>query len=516
MGKTYSTVKGHFKRLIEYVCVKQIKGLIVLVVPTRALMNDVLNKYPNETEALCDADLLYPNVESDKVKICCFGKLANLIAKGEKLYAPGLLILDECDLLASWAVCFDGYAQTWDWIASNRPQMKFIGLTATPWFLTNYVSECSGFKFVDITSNSKPNYLATNAKMAKNTHVETLICNAEPSENNKVLVYVQSAKKADELASKFGHCAFIVSTSNDDPSNVNGEPICRNMSEHKYLAPSGDGAFQSEYSILEYVTKFHKLPDEICILIINDAASTGINIEDDKVKTVICKSIDLATIHQVKGRVRHDIEHLHLTYSDADTVMLSKVNEDASKYFKFGELPDGYDERFIDWGYDDNRKGDIIHYFNSDNELVENVFTKAMCKYRYEVCRSLWDNPHAYFDNLKYESKDTFIHWLNDAEKEDMRVNARRFKDVVPIDWLSVFGLSDGVSQKYLTGMEMNSALKDVHIRDPYCHDYGRTTMVKEANRIGQVSIVQDAKKKRRIGQDGIQHNTKWYCVSML
>lgn len=523
-GKTYKATHGHFARMLEHVSGQSIEGLVVLAVPTTALRDEVLSKYADCTEALESDDLLFPDVSSDKVKVCCFGKLANLVKDGCKLYAPGLLIVDECDLIARWAVCFDGYAQTWDWVASNRPKMKFLALTATPQFLTEYVNNYGafgnvydrcGFRFVDITPNSEPKHHAEHAYMAKDTRIETLIAAANPSAENKVLVYVQSARRVEELAAKFAHSAFIVSSGNDKASRIDGMPICERLSAQRFTAIDKTNAFvqEREYSIHEYLNTFHELPESVNLLIINDAASTGINIEDKRVKTVICKSIDIATICQAKGRVRHDIERLYLTYSDGDIAMCGQANKAALNYFNLGELPIGYDGRFF--RHDERTKGDILCYPNSEKLLVDNVFAKAMCAYRKDACRALWDNPASFFEPLNKEMQHRAIEWLNDYSKEQLRVAARRFKDVAAIDWRQSFGLSESVPQIYLTAKEMNNALRHVHIRKPNRNEYGLATMVAEANASGQVLIFQEQKKKRRIDGEGVKRNTKWYCVSL-
>lgn len=512
-GKTYYTVKGHFKRLLERVCGYTIDGLVVLVVPTTALKDEILSKYPDLTEELCAAD--FYGDASGKIKVCCMAMLANLIKDNPKLKAPGLLIIDECDLIAKWSVGFDGYPQVWDWIDKNRPQMKFLGLTATPCFLTQYVAKYSRFNFVDITPNSKPNYLADEIFMAKESHVETLIAAAHPSATNKILVYVQSAKRVDELAAKFAHSAFIVSKSNESASHVSGEPVCERMSNQVYKALDTSSAFpvEREYSIHEYLNAFHKLPDDVNVLIINDAASTGINIEDESVQTVICKSIDLDTICQVKGRVRHDIRKLYLSYGNGDIYMNNARNKDARSYFNVGELPEGYDEMLLDT--DKEIKGDLLVYTNSKRKFVSNVFAKAMCAYRYDISRSLYNDPQAYFDSLSNEAKSGFVSWIDDAKKEALRVRARHFKDVAQIDWVKTFGLSDDVPQVYMTAKEMRAALKGVRIRKPNRDNYGLETMVTEANKSEQILIIQEEKKRRLIDSEGVQRNTKWYCVSL-
>ena len=184
----------------------------MMLVPTKAIKWQTINDY-DDAIRLESMDLLERNNDS-YVRVACFSAIAAWLSEGNKiLNRPDLLILDEIDELAKWSMCFDGYLQAWDWLLANRNKMKIVGLTATPELLTDYVA---GISFVNVARDLMPKFRAKAVEVIQHSSVITYLKTIEYNADNKVIVYLQSAKQCAQMARKYPDAGFIISEYNTD------------------------------------------------------------------------------------------------------------------------------------------------------------------------------------------------------------------------------------------------------------------------------------------------------------
>ena len=188
--------------------------------------------------------------------------------------------------------------------------MYYCGLTATPELLTQYVAKYSEFNFVDITPNYPIKHKAAKIEIIEHSTLNTYLKSLDLDENNKALAYIRSAKSIVNLASKYENAVFGISKYNKDIDRRTGKILADIMNEQTVnVDPFG------VVPANEYILKNKLLPKGKSLYIINDAFAAGVNIDDEKVRTVIVDSCDLAIIRQAKGRIRHDIDKLVIIYN---------------------------------------------------------------------------------------------------------------------------------------------------------------------------------------------------------
>ena len=98
--------------------------------------------------------------------------------------------------------------------------MRVIGLTATPQLLTDFVEE---IKFVNIARDLEPKYKACTVEVVQRSTARTYLKTQDYSEENKAIVYLQSAKECAKLAHEYKDAGFMVSEYNEDRIKIGGE-----------------------------------------------------------------------------------------------------------------------------------------------------------------------------------------------------------------------------------------------------------------------------------------------------
>lgn len=391
-GKTYFVFSGELKNVYENHSNKKI-DVVIYGVPTTSIKNQVLSDYDTNAVELNEEDLFSPNLKDKRVRVCCVSKLAAILK--ENVVAPRvnyLIALDEFDEYARWTLCHSDKLCVWDWIESNRDKIQLCGITATPTLLTKFVRRES---FKDTTPDFPIKYKSDNIRIWPNTQVDTLARGFRATENNKILIYTRSAKKCLSLSRNIPNSGFLVSTYYDKKDGQTGQPINELMAAQIVK----DDVSGRDTPLLDYVIKRHRLPQGIDVLIINDAYAAGINIHDESVKRVIAESVEVDTIKQVMGRVRHDLESLDVCYNFKEKSMFLKHVDRANEFYKGNiAIEDLYNSEQAIIKEVEATNGDLpidilTYKSNYDNQIKINPFAHGCYVYQAETYNRLTMEP---------------------------------------------------------------------------------------------------------------------------
>lgn len=428
---------------------------ILLLVPTKTLKQDVLSTH-KDAVALDNSDLVQP-IESDNIRVACFAQIVQFLLNGnEILNIPDLIVLDEIDCLISWTLAFKGYANAFDWIFSKRKEMFVCGLTATPVLLLEYLND-AGFDFVDLTPHYPIKNKAETIEVVSHSSISTYLKLMNPSEENKALVYVRSAKRCKELKERLGDRAgFIVSTANE------------NYEEQSFdCSAFGD---DKEISLRDYLIENNRLPPHIDLLFINDSMSAGFNINDERVKTVIAESVDLSIGIQVKGRIRNALDKFVFIYNNKEKESFKDRLNIARDFFE-----QEHDQNFLK-GYflqEEKQKEGLILIFECGKRYKVNPFAKPLLEYEFSIYRDI--DKEGYFTPLAAHT-DRDIVFIDGGE------NLRNIEKVRSSDLRLLFGFEDNETQKHITAKDLTEIAKGLELKDSKGNILGKETFCNLVN----------------------------------
>ena len=423
-GKTYFVFSGELKNVYESHSNRKI-DIVIYATPTKALKNQTLIDYAGNATPLTEYDLFYPDLDDKRIRVCCVSQLGKILQ--ENTVRPAftyLLVIDEFDEYAKWCNCHSDKLYLWDWIESNRHDVMFCGITATPKLLTKY-AERLGFK--DITPDVPVKHKAKNIRIWPHTSIETLAKGFKADSDNKMLIYTRSAKQCVKLSRMIENSGFLVSTYNKDVDEESGKQLNTLMSEQ--LVDDGENL---PSPLLDYVLSKANLPPNINVLIINDAYAAGINIKDESVKRVLAESVEVDTVKQVMGRVRHDIESLDVCYTFKDKKYFETTVSDANECYAGNVSIEDRHEREqkeieVAEQNDSNLELDILTYkSNYDGEIKPNPFAHAYYEYTNETYFRLRDRVSRclVYAPLAQHSPNG-IRWLNQSTIDSFREHGR-------------------------------------------------------------------------------------------
>lgn len=179
-------------------------------------------------------------------------------------------------------------------IATDKGIFKTLFMTATPFRITKLLKENFNYTCNKIVSEKElRGYLFNSQKVY--TNIDNILKELQKSdlpENYKILMYVETIKKAEEVREKLENNGFNVACL----WSINNARKMDNLSR----------------KVREHIVEQEKIPDYVDVVIINAAYETGYNIFDKEnmAQTVIVHSRNSEVITQVRGRIRHDIEEL--------------------------------------------------------------------------------------------------------------------------------------------------------------------------------------------------------------
>ena len=469
---------------------------VLLLVPTRSILEQVAKEYSEDVTKADWFDYIEPGLNF-AIKVACFASPANYLAEGNQFKNKfDLVIIDELDLIAKWTASFPEYIEVWKWIEANRKKMIVCGITATPEFLVfccnlifEKVLDCNFKTFVDVTELLEVKHKANRVEVCPHITLARFMRTVQAKPDSKMLVYTQSARECYRLSKQVPNSGFIVSSYNEEIPEGEEKTLAELMSEQVFNGKE----------LRNYVFSNEALPQEINCLFINDACSVGLNIKDAAIKTVICDSCDKATIRQVQGRIRQDIEKLIIVYetrwfnnSDFDReIERIKSKKDNSDYLE------GIHSQTLDkaWIYETP-----IGEYRYNPFYVASIYWKRYIK--------TWLEPaEEYFSELADLAKDEEINFLNaktaaakaDAAKANSRINR-----------LDVLGLLNK-EENFFTSKELKELCSSVGIKKKGGKGTaGVPTLVEFANASGLVSL----ESLGRTTRDG--KRATWYRAAKI
>ncbi|MBN3553312.1 DEAD/DEAH box helicase family protein [Fictibacillus nanhaiensis] len=178
--------------------------------------------------------------------------------------------------------------------STEKGVFKTLFMTATPYRITKILKMSLNYTCNKIVSeNELRGYLFNSQKVYTNiNNILKELRKSDLPEDNKILMYVETIKKAEEVRSKLEMNGFNVACL----WSINNERKMDNLSR----------------KVREHIIENEEIPEYVDIVIINAAYETGYNIFDTEnmAQTVIVHSRNSEVITQVRGRIRHDIESL--------------------------------------------------------------------------------------------------------------------------------------------------------------------------------------------------------------
>lgn len=407
-----------------------------LLEPTNSIEQQALSRFSGKVTRFSESDLILGNLQDERLRVACFFKLVKFIADGNDILSiPDLIVIDEIDQIAKWSMCFPGYLEAWDWLLSNRQEMNVCGLSATPELLTRFMSESP---FVEVQDKKPPQYQADQIEVA-HMRLKKYLEGIDFNGDEKVIIYVQSATKCAELAKEYPNAGFLVSKHNKERLTPNGLTLGEMMLEQSV---SNDKAF-GEIGLRDYILETKELPDETSAIFFNDAYLTGVNIEDERVKHIICETVDQAAIIQALGRVRHDISRLTVLWTKDSKRSFNQryerwklFNEKAADSKDVLEVWHEEEQLKLKQYYSSNQSEmdfDILTY-KANDEVKVNPFAKAY----YQYCSYIWEQleqpqtTKEYFDSFLLPfSKSGKISYPNNGELRQPVKNKERLTDEI-------------------------------------------------------------------------------------
>lgn len=457
-GKTTFSIK-ELPQLIQKETGRKIEKILYLV-PTNFLKGDILKSFPRETEAIDSGGIVLAGAGFvSKVVVACFGQIGNWLLDGNSIdCAFDLVVVDEADQLVKWSLCHQGNILVWDWLNEIRGRTAVCCATGTPEILLDYVAKATQYSFADVTPNFPVNLKSKSVEVVKNSSASTVLKTINPNPENKYLIYIQSARRCEELCSKYQNewgSGFIISKY-QEKLNKEGVPICNVMESQKVLDKEDQG---KEIGLREYLTLYNELPPGMNALFINDAAVAGINIKDPNIRSVVAESLDVATALQARGRIRHDIDSFTVVYGA----------------WRGKELGKGQIEGCL--------LGDSFH---------RNFFVGPINKYRDGLFRREKDAAaiEEYFAKHLGPQTDNPIRFVSG---EEFRIESNNAARISSFDIPAMFNFEPGQTEKIVTAQELTAAAKEFPIdrKGKEGEGSGKETWIQEVNQSGVAMVSQ-------------------------
>lgn len=338
------------------------------------------------TSGMYDTNMLEWDKEEykGKIQVTTMHQWGEWVKKGLIKKHPKVVIIDEIQSLFSENVFAESLLYTIEYLKENWNELIKIGLTATPQYLYNYVSEVDNtitFKRIDKELGSR--YKANKVTIYMNKTLDSVKKEYEVKANEeyKILEYTMSATRCYNMADERDNAAFMISEYNDNKPKDKEVTLSTLMKQQEK-----DGV-----NVKNYITDNCKLPFGIDILYINSACREGMNLKDEKVKTVICEAVDMITIEQILGRIRGDLEEFvvvcnfnYLTMVDKQIKEIAKSISDSPTQIELARIY-GQQEK-------DKNMSKVVYYYNDEYKI--NVYGIAYLKYMKESYIQLQNNSN--------------------------------------------------------------------------------------------------------------------------
>lgn len=367
----------------------------------------------------------------------CFSALSNLLADGNRPRLRGLVVVDEADELARWSLCHRGNAAAWSYLLSKHEagEISLLLLTATPRLLLEYMPQ--DFGFYDATPRVPLKYRTGHIRLVPHASNKCVLRYLEISKSNKVLVYVREAGRAERLCSWLNSLGiksvFLVSQYNEKVDKETGRTLAQKMEEQTVADKRG---FMDART---YILQNKCFPEDVDVVIINDALATGVTIQDEKVRTVVVESTELETVEQVLGRMRQDVDNLFVCYNKKEK---KRIENAVAEY---NQAIGGSLEARLEQQDTAAKAGGKVSYLVYRDVLTDEVrinpFARATYQEQLDAQRMLfgrdskWQAP-AYWQALVEHSISGFTY----LDKEELLASARNKENASCFDmqpWLN-------------------------------------------------------------------------------
>lgn len=248
---------------------------------------------------------------------------------------------------------------------TDKGIFKTLFMTATPYRITNLLKDNFNYTCNKIVSeNELRGYLFNSQSVYTNiNNILKELRKPDLDGDNKILMYVETIKKSEEVREKLEHNGFNVACL----WSINNERKMDNFSR----------------KVREHIIEHEEIPEYVDVVIINAAYETGYNIFDKEnlAKTVIVHSRSSEVITQVRGRIRHDIESL-VTLNQNGTIETIKRDGTVTelcptKIEKFIDIPltrDKKDELVLELNLLNGSNGRQLKWTTIKKILIENGF----------------------------------------------------------------------------------------------------------------------------------------------
>ncbi|PFY33389.1 hypothetical protein COL48_08790 [Bacillus toyonensis] len=229
--------------------------------------------------------------------------------------------------------------------ATDKVIFKTLFMTATPYRITKLLKDNFNYTCNKIISeNELRGYLFNSQKVYTNIdNILKELRKSDLTEDSKILMYVETIKKAEEVRGKLERNGFNVACL----WSINNERKMDNLSR----------------KVREHIVEEEEIPVYIDVVIINAAYETGYNIFDKEnmAQTVIVHSRNSEVITQVRGRIRHDIESL-VTLNQVGSI--ETIKRDGT----VAELCPTKIEKFVDIPLTKEKKDEFVQELNMINK----------------------------------------------------------------------------------------------------------------------------------------------------
>lgn len=491
-GKTTYAIK-ELRHTVEKYTGRNPK-LTIFLTPLKSTYEQVMNdaRFLNVANIKEADNALYRY--GDSVFVCTYAAFALLLERNSFDFSESLIVFDELDLFMR----FTTYQEQMKYIVRFLVKKETfesaitIGLTGTPQIIAHAGNRVP-FKFVDITPNSQEVLKAQKGVIYEHSSIETVIKSQVQKKQIKgSLVYVHSAKKAMDITSYLNDCGvnagFIVSKSNTSYDCETGLMAFEVMESQKF-----DGL-----TLFDYISKNNDVPQELYVLVINDAASYGINLldKDRRFHQVIVESTNSATIEQVRSRIRHNIDivsvvftyrHYNLLYENkVDTLVFEKkykktfLKRESLLFERVRKQDESHNDAIAKKArYSQAMKdGKYCYYEPSDTLMLSAYYFEDGCIYN-PFAAMVAEFDYEVFRNEANGLADSINHLLDDStfeviSSDSLLVDLHNQRVLDDLDIFALFGL-DTAEQVILTKDEYDQKLKSLDIRRSGRQKVGKT-----------------------------------------
>lgn len=305
---------------------------VLYVCDTQTLKDEVINDNLNKVDIFkVKANKSYEdskfNIDrllkaDNKIKICTYallGRLMNSEYHRRKIYESfDLVIFDEVHKLIEYSNKYDTelmpiYRNVINELKAISNNTLLVCLSATPWLFEKQIES------MDSETKAKLNYVLTSeAKECLNTYAT----NNEIRVNNILNIVKELCISSDEYLPNVKEKKILIFTKRISRQKEIKEMLCEAGYNAEYLCSQSKLETTEQKQLRKYILQNKEYPDELDVLIINEAYDTGWNLKRDNVQLIIVDISNITTIKQVRGRVRADVELLIRTDSK-----LKEVND---------------------------------------------------------------------------------------------------------------------------------------------------------------------------------------------